>query len=301
MSALTAAQLSPLLNGYLVEHGPPKSIIVPNASKIAALQDVTVSGTLLKKQLLTLTAGSAKRKATLASGGGKYPKPGADGDLHFCLGVKQGQPHISCELQNAKAWIPLFNKSLGTKITVSGLFRCMFEHPGFRQNDDAHIFEIHPVRAVVIDGKLRSFDVDIPDQQSIHTWTQPHPLNNQDSRIKVKYDNGKDTLIFTDMDGQDENYVEVSGNVSQVKLNTGGDAPASFIFDSPEIGRPLTAYCLQGTSAARQLDQLGSGAGSMIALRNIDLGEALKNHYVINLLTIDLKPAGAGGLRWKQR
>ena len=208
-------------------------------------------------------------RAALAAGGGNYPKPGADGDLHFCLGVKQLQPHISCELQNAKAWIPLFNKSLGTKITVSGFFRCMFEHPGFRHNDDAHIFEIHPVRAIVIGGTLRSFDVDIPDQQSIHTWTDPHPLNNQDHRVKVKYDKAKDTLMFTDMDGQDENYVQVSGTVSQVKLNGGGDTPASFTFDSTENGEPLKAYCLQGTSAARQLGQLGAGSISMVALRNI--------------------------------
>ena len=301
MSALTAAQLTPFLNGYVIEPGPPKTIIVPNASKIAAFQDVTVSGTLLKKQLLTLTSGSTKRKAALAAGGGTYPKPGADGDLHFCLGVKQLQPHISCELQNAKAWIPLFNKSLGTKITVSGFFRCMFEHPGFRQNDDAHIFEIHPVRAVVIGGRLRSFDVDIPDQQSIHTWAIPHPLNNQDDRVKLKYDKAKDTLTFTDMDGQDENYVQVSGTVSQVKPNGGGDTPASFTFDSAEIGKPLKAYCLHGTSAARQLGQLGSGSVSMVALRNIDLSEALKSRYVINLLAIDIKPEGAGGLSVKQR
>jgi len=302
MSTLNATQFAPLLNAYTIVDASPKRIVVPNASKLTSLQDVTVNGTLLKKQLLTLNRQSNQRSARLAAGQGKYGAEAGDGDLHFCLGVKQLQPHIACELQNAKAFVPLFNQSIGAKIAVSGFFRCMFEHPGFRSNDDAHIFEIHPVRAVSIGGALHSFDVDIPEQSAIHTWTSPHPLNQQDNRIQVAYDKAKDTLTFSNMDGQDENYVQVSGKITQVKLNAASSRPASFTFDSQEIGHTVQGHCLQGTSAARQLRALAAPADvSIIALRNIDLAQALKNRYVISLLAIDIKPAAATGLTVKQR
>lgn len=287
--ALTAAQLASLVNGFSIKAATPRSIVIPKASKLAGLQDVTVTGALLKKQFVTLNPATNKRTAALAKGGGQYAAEAGDGDLHFCLGAKQLQPHIACELQNAKAWVSQFNQARGKAITVSGFFRCMFEHPGFRKNDDAHVFEIHPVRAVNLGGKLQAFNVDIPEQKSIHTWTKPHPLNQQESRIKVKYDKARDALTFTNMDGMDENYVSVSGNVSNKKLNASGGAPASFTLTSTEIGHPVQVYCMQGTTAARQLRQLKKTAIQMVALRNVDLAQALKGKYEIELLAIDIR------------
>ncbi len=152
MSPLSASQLASLVNGYTIRKGPPRAIVVPNASQLTGLQDITVSGELLKKQFVTLNPQTNQRSVVVAAGGGGYVAQSGDGDLHFCLGPAQLQPHIACELQNAKAWLATFNQAIGQTITVSGFFRCMFEHPGFRSNDDAHIFEIHPVRAVVIGG-----------------------------------------------------------------------------------------------------------------------------------------------------
>jgi hypothetical protein len=135
------------------------------------------------------------------------------------------------------------------------------------------------------------FDVNIPDQPSIHTWTSPHNLNNQGNRINVQYDPAKDTLTFTDMDGQDENYVAVSGKVSAVDLKPTSNNPVRFTFTSADIGRPLQALCLKGTRASKQLAALGSKINvKMIVLRNIDIAKALKNQYVINLLVIDIQP-----------
>jgi hypothetical protein len=284
----TADVLAPLFNGYSIRTGAEKAIVVPNASQLASLQDVTVSGTLLKKQLVRLTEPD-QRQARLAANGGAYTIEG-DGDLHFDLGTEQLQPHIPCELQNAADWLTTFQDSVGSTLTVSGFFRCLFEHPGFRSNDDAHIFEIHPVRAVSFDGKIQAFDVDIPDQPSIHTWTDPHPLQDQDNRIQVQYDQPSDTLTFTGMAGQDENYVSVAGHISNVDLQTNSNAPATFTFDSPpDIGTPLKGLCLKGTSAAKQLSALGGANVQMIVLRNIDLQQALQNVYVINLLAIDIQ------------
>jgi hypothetical protein len=285
---LTADVLALLFNGYSIRSGAEKAIIVPNASQLASLQDVTVSGTLLKKQLVRLTEPD-QRQARLAANGGAYTIEG-DGDLHFDLGTEQLQPHIPCELQNAADWLATFRDNVGSTLTVSGFFRCLFEHPGFRSNDDAHIFEIHPVRAVSFDGTIQAFDVDIPDQPSIHTWTDPHPLQNQDNAIQVQYDAATDTLTFIGMAGQDENYVSVTGRLSNADLQPNSSAPATFMINSPDIGTPLKGLCLKGTSATKQLAALGGDADvQMIVLRNIDLQQSLQNVYAINLLAIDIQ------------
>jgi len=284
--ALTAASLSPKVNAYSVDTSP-RRIVVPKASVLAKLQDVTVSGQLLKKQLVTLDKKTGTRTVGLAAQNGKYTTS-PDGDLHFCLGTTQLKPHIACEVQNAKTIIDRFRAAVGTSITVSGFFRCLFEHPGFRSNDDAHIFEIHPVRAVKFGSEIQSFDVDIPDQNAIHTWLLPHPLNDQDSSITVEFNAATDTLTFTGMRGQDENYVRVPGTVSDKQLNPSGGAPLAFTLTSGDIGHPIRCLCLQGTTAAKQLLGLTGNAVQVIGLRNIDLSEALQNRYTINLLAIDI-------------
>lgn len=286
-ATLTAAQLAPLVNAYVIKVGPPNTVVVPHASQLAGLQDITVSGQLLNKQRVAYDPKTGRRSTTTAGSGG-YTKQELDGDLHFCLGPKQGQPHIACELQNAAAWIATFNAARGRSISVSGFFRCLFEHPGFRANDDAHIFEIHPVRAVNLSGSIQAFNVDKPVQE-IHSWKAPFDLNKQDGKITVSYDHAKDTLTFTNMDGRDENYVQVAGTVSNVRLSTTPPNPSRFTLTSSDIGHSIEAIVLHGTTAERQLTELKGNKVTMIGLRNVDLGEALKNRYVISLLAIDVQ------------
>lgn len=288
VTGVTAADLAPILNGYTIRAGPPKIIVVARASQVAALQDVTVSGTLLRKQVIALDPAAGVRTVSLGANGGAYGIE-ADGDLHFCLGVKPLTPHITCELQHAAAWLPTFQASVGGPITASGFFRCLFEHPGFQANDDAHIFELHPIRAVSLAGKSQTFDVDIPDPNSIHTWLSPHPLSVQDAKIRVSYDASKDTLTLLNMDGQDENYVRVSGSVSRIQAGS-GTTVSTFSLMSPDIGHPIRVLALPGTRAARQLAALTATNVTLVALRNIDLPQALHGAYVINLLAIDLQP-----------
>src|SRR5437867_9109859 len=188
----TAAKLAPILNDYTATPGATKTMAVPHASTFEGLQEVTVSGQLLPKQVVALDLKTGTRTASQLGDGSYNPSP--DGDIHVCLGTKPGQVHIACEVQNAKAWAATFNKSIGQQIVVTGFFRSLFEHPGFRSNDDAHIFEVHPVRAVTIAGNVIPFDVDIPDQASIHTWKSPHDLNVQDGKIQVAANAARDTL-----------------------------------------------------------------------------------------------------------
>lgn len=285
---VAATDLAPRVNAYVLRVGPPKQIIVPRASALAALQEITLSGTLLAKQVIMADLGTGKRTVSLGANGGKYQIE-ADGDLHFCVGRRVLTPHITCELQHATQWLATFQAAIGTAVSATGWFRCLFEHPGFDANDDAHIFEVHPVRAVTLAGMSQAFDVGLPDPASIHTWTSPHPLNQQDDRIQVTYDRAADTLTFTGMDGQDENYVRVPGDVSNVRRGV-GNAPSTFTLTSPDVGRPLEVIAMVGTRADQQLAALTAHSVSLVGLRNIDLNAALAGRYVINLLAIDIQP-----------
>ncbi len=287
----TAAELSPMVNAYTIRAGPPKAIGVPHASYLAGLQDVAVSGTLLGKQVIALDPATGRRKVSLGAGGGAY-RIEADGDLHFCLGVKALQPHITCEVQHAAPWLATFQGSLGQPIVASGYFRCLFEHPGFDANDDAHIFELHPVTSVTIAAKPQAFDVGLPDPASIHTWTSPHPLNVQDGKIRVAYDRASDTLTFTNMDGQDENYVRVSGSVSAIRSRRSGTSPTAFTLSSPDIGHAIQVLVLPQTNAASQFAQLSTSNITLVALRSIDLPQAIGGTYIIRLIAIDIQPGG---------
>ncbi len=286
---IPASSLAALVNAYTLDPGPPKTIVVPKASQLASLQDMTVGGTLLEKQTIAIDPGSGQRTVSLGANGGSYAIE-ADGDLHFCLGVRPLEPHITCEVQHATAWLAKFQASVGQPITASGLFRCLFEHPGFQASDDAHIFELHPVYAASPGGVSTAFDVGLPDAKSIHTWASPHPLNVQDDKIRVAYDAPTDTLTFTSMDGQDENYVRVPGTLSNVQPSPGGTAVATFTLTSPDIGHPIQGIALSKTNAAKQLARLKSSQVSLVGLRDIDLTQALAGRYVIRLLAIEIQP-----------
>src|SRR2546430_15764668 len=131
----TATDLAPLVNAYTIGTGPTKTISIPNASAFAALQDVTVPGTLIKKQVIALNPRTVRRQVSLGARGGTYGIE-TDGDLHFCLGARPLQPHITCELQNAKAWLATFQSTVGQPITSAGLFRCRVGNPGLAPKDE---------------------------------------------------------------------------------------------------------------------------------------------------------------------
>ncbi len=286
--ALNSSDLASQVNAFTIGDGRNKRITVPGASKFAQLQEISITGKLLPKQFIAIDPKTNKRTVSADPNG--YTINPNDGDLHLDIGPASLQPHITCELQAATRFLSTFKPAVGQQITIGGFFRCLFEHPGFGAGDDGHIFEIHPVTLAIVAGKTLSFEIGMPDQQSIHAWTSPHPLNVQDKKIQVSYDQTRDTLTFSGMDGNDENYVKVAGTVSQVQPNnTGG--PATFVLSSPEIGHTVRVLCLQSSRARKQLIALKGSKVSMVGLRNIDLAEALKSRYTINLLGIDIQAA----------
>jgi hypothetical protein len=116
-------------------------------------------------------------------------------------------------------------------------------------------------------------------------------LNEIDERREVRYWKGTDTLVFSDVKVEKEQYVRVRGEAIDIKLNVSTNRPAWFILTSAEITRQVKVTCLQGTNAARQLRDLKPAQISVTGLRSIDLARALEDRYRINLMAIDIQAA----------
>lgn len=290
-TTISAADLAELGDAYTLKPGPPISIQVPNASRLAGLGEVTLTGTLLNRQAAQLDLSTGKRTFH-ELGDGTYPVE-TDGDVHLDIGSASGKPHVDCELQHAKTFTAEINKARGFEVSVTGWVRMLFEHPGLSAQDDAHIVEIHPVRRLAVGDTVLASDVGRPDAESIHTWLKPHDLNQSDAAVSVSYDTGKDTLTFTGLSGLDENYVTVTGELSDVKVGTAASPVGTATLTSPDVTHPLTVRVLPETTAATELNGLAHGGQSVsvLGLRTIDLTAALNNTYTINLIAITITSA----------
>lgn len=246
-----------------------------------------VRGILLKKQLASWEPRTLKHRVTLGKRGGQYFLE-EDGSLMFYVGVRYLQPHIVCRIQDGLPWLLRLKQSTGMKVSVGGFLRCSFDSAGFDPNDNAHIFEIHPVRNVEIAGELHSCELDVPARW-IQDWTAD--LNRLDERREVRYWKGTDMLVFTNIEAEREKYVRVSGHVSDVTLNVSTNRPTWFILTSADVARQVKVTCLQGTRAAHQLRSLNSAQVTVVGLRSIDLARALEERYRINLLAIEIQSA----------
>jgi hypothetical protein len=285
-----AAFLAPLINGYSVARDP-YSVTIPSASQLRdlCLKELTVDGALLNKQLTHIDINSQARTWRYPANSNTYDHMEADGDIHFALGTETLHPHVPCEIQNGtQNLLDTLNNSIGQPISVTGFFRCLFEHPGYWGNTDAHIFEIHPVGNMAINGQNFSFDVGKPDPQATRPWSSR--IADQDGKVEVQYDSVNDILNFTSTGRMDTNYVQVGGKISNIQLDSNEDGISTFSFDSQEIGYIMKGLCLRNTNAYTQLGQINDGAVvNLLGLRNIDLDSAINNQqYVINLLAVDI-------------
>ncbi len=277
------------LNHYSIRSGADRKIVIPQASRLAKIQEITVRGILLRNQSVTFDLRMLKRRVFIGKRGGHYV-PREDGSLEFCLGVRSLQPHILCRLNDAAAWSFRLNQAIGHRISVASFLRCSFDHPGFDVHENARIFEIHPVRTVEIGGELHSFELNVHNSV-VQDWTSE--LNEMDESRQVRYWKGSDTLEFSRIEVEKKEYVRVTGHISDIKLNISTGRPAWFILASADVSRQVKVTCLQGTRAARQLRDLTSTQVTVVGLRCIDLARALEDRYRINLFAIDVQPAEA--------
>ncbi len=97
-----AVRLASLLNRYLIQTRPPKSIVIPQASQVVKVQEITVLGRLLKNQVINWDLRAMKRRIMSGKRDGSYALR-EDGSLEFCIGVKPLQPHIVCRFQREVA------------------------------------------------------------------------------------------------------------------------------------------------------------------------------------------------------
>ena len=284
-----AAALGQMINDYSIQQlAGNNKVIMKHASVLAQLRDITMRGVLIHKQLTHI---GAKGQRSYTPAGGTAYSVEADGDIHFSLGTKENAPHVPCELQHGHNYLNTINGAIGRTVVVSGFFRCLFEHPGFDPAVDAHVCEIHPVRAIDLGNGTLTFDVAKPDAPAIHSWKSPHDLNAADGAVRVSYDAASDSLTFEHIQGLDTNYVLVSGSIKSIDLRPNSPEPAQFAFTSPDItAGPVDVFCLKGTGAAAELELLKDGVTiDLIGLRNIDLTQAMRNTFVINLLGIDIQ------------
>src|SRR5712691_10581198 len=302
MTKLTAADLARWINDYIPTRADPNRITVRNVNRLASLVEVQVTGVLLKKQLAIEIDQDGHRSFRLSGGAtatdkGKYTRTTGDGDLHFCLGTKNNEVHVPCEIQMVtNAMLKLINDNRGKPISVIGFFRCLFEHGGINQNPntDCHIFEIHPVRAFTIAGETHPFEVDSPDPAGVHPgWKRDGvSLSETDSHVSVQP--SPKTLVFsgmpTDTKGGDVNYVSVRGRVSNVRTMASEGGTVRFTFRGDAVGHDLQGICLPHTTASREVQAAEGKRVTLTALRNIDLKKALNGEYQINVLAIAFDP-----------
>lgn len=302
MTKLTAAGLARRINDYIPTRDHPNRITVQNVNRLAPLVEVQVTGVLLKKQLTIEIDQDGNRSFRLSGGAnstdkGKYTRTAGDGDLHFCLGARNNEVHVPCEIQAVtNEMLKLINDNRGKRISVTGFFRCLFEHGGINQNQntDCHIFEIHPVRALTIAGETHTFEVDSPADEGVHDGWERNGVSLSETDSQVGVNATGNTLTFTGMPsdtfGGDVNYVRVQGQVSNVRNMASEGGIVRFAFSSDAIGHDIQGICLPHTTASREVQNAEGSQVTLTALRNIDLKKALNGEYRINVLAIAFDP-----------
>jgi hypothetical protein len=139
------------------------------------------------------------------------PKRGDDLDIHFDLAPPSGNGFVVCEIQNAdevQHGQPLQQASAaGTTVEVTGVLRIFPEHVYASAGPTlAHIFEIHPIREVKIDGTpLDNITMDCPAHENFTTQHSMHEIVIQDDGTMVMASSGRPMSdnIIVEFDGTD--------------------------------------------------------------------------------------------------
>jgi hypothetical protein len=232
---------------------------------------------------------------------------GKDADIHFNLSVQPNDDKnfIVCEIQNAdndKHGKPLKTAwNSQQKVKVTGVLRIFLEHiyETINQPHLPHIFEIHPLRSVTIDGNdLPDITMDCPDHENFRANKSVHKVELQDDgtmtkdgrdlndNIEIEYD-GRN-LIVINPPHLNVNYVYTSAYFSK-NQNGSFDDSKPYVFELKKSMNPnsigIKSVVLPGTPAYDiakkfQIDQ-PKNILTVALLRSLDIGELMKSNYKI--------------------
>jgi hypothetical protein len=233
---------------------------------------------------------------------------GKDADIHFNLSidVNDKKNFVVCEIQNADNdthGIPLKNAfDNGEKVMTTGVLRLFLEHiheiPS--QPTLPHIFELHPVRRVVIgeNTNLRNITMDCPDKEKFRSNESVHKIQLQHDgtmikdgiklrdNIQVQYDSNN--LTFFNPPPLNVNYAYTTAYFSKTQDGQFPDGkPYSFeLKESPEatsIG--IESVAIPDTPAYNILKDFHNdppNEGLTVAvLRSLNIKALMKNIYKI--------------------
>ena len=227
-------------------------------------------------------------------------RPGKDRDVHFNLSpsLSVTTKFVVCEIQNANlANAKQLNKAKEEEslVTVSGVLRMFPEHIYKNPNQPMtpHIFEIHPVRSVIIgeDEQIDSITLDNPDHEDFRAALEDvvHYMDSferQGDTLKVDYQ--EPDLIFTKPHQVGYNYIYVQGSFSKT-LNGSfpEDKPYQFELKSLDGESVIKAATIPGAPAYEDVRSFHKnppdGILTVVALRSLNLAELYDSNYEIVL------------------
>ena len=233
---------------------------------------------------------------------------GKDADIHFNLSVDANDEKnfLVCEIQNAD------NDTHGTplrnafdnkeKVIASGVLRLFLEHIHETPSQPSlpHIFELHPVRKVVIGGnnELSDITMDCPDKDDFRNNESVHLIDLHDDgtmtkdgqklhdNIQVKYDGNN--LTFFSPPSFNVNYTYTTGYFSKTEEGEFPDGKP-YLF---ELKKSLAAgsvgvqsVAIPDTPAYKLLREFHNNppgeALTVVLLRSLNIPALMKDNYRI--------------------
>jgi hypothetical protein len=233
---------------------------------------------------------------------------GKDADIHFNLSIDANDEKnfVVCEIQNADNDVhgtPLKNAfDNQEKVMARGVLRLFLEHIHETPSQPSlpHIFELHPVRKVVIGGnnELSDIAMDCPDKDDFRNNESVHQIELHDDgtmtkdgqklqdNIQVKYDGNN--LTFLNPPPFNVNYTYTTGYFSKTEDGEFRDGkPCLFeLKKSPtadSIG--IQSVAIPDTPAYNILKEFHDNppgeALTVVVLRSLNIPALMKNNYKI--------------------
>jgi hypothetical protein len=273
------------------------------------------------KWLEIIPGGKIEVSGYVTSVGPVHGREKGDSDVHFNLSPTPSpqDSFLVCEIQNASNNLhrkPLVEATSGQrKVQVRGIFRMFLEHI-HKVNHSPHIFELHPVDYVKIEGQLplAQVEMDAPNREewkaneSIHritirndgsvTFEEDKVTKIEDSQVRVQsiYDGTNLTFKKTKSKGFANirlNYVSTKGFF---KVLSGGQFidGRPYIFElqvsSSPNSRKIKAVTVPDTPAYEVTNDLHkhppNSKVTVVALRSLSLGELFNSNYEIMLCPV---------------